>query len=44
MSAFDVEDVLDIASATEGFRDGAGRAARVFAGAAGAAFAVAGLF
>jgi hypothetical protein len=40
MSAFDVEDVLDIARATEGFLGGAGRAARGFgAGAAGVAFA-----
>lgn len=45
MSAFDVDDVLDSASATDGFRAGAGRAARAFgAGAAGVAVAEAGAF
>lgn len=40
MSAFDVDNVLDSASATDGFRGGAGRAAKAFgAGASGVAFA-----
>jgi hypothetical protein len=41
MSAFDVDDVLDIANGMAGLRGGAGCAANVLgAGAAGAAFAV----
>jgi hypothetical protein len=43
MSAFDVDDVLDIASGTDGLRDGAGRAANAFGvGSAGTAFAAGG--
>ncbi|HEX7789044.1 MAG TPA: hypothetical protein VF467_00765 [Afipia sp.] len=43
MSAFEVDDVLDIARGTDGFRDGAGRAVKALgAGSTGAAFAAAG--